>query len=140
MFLVDKNNVRIIIVVRWHISSENKKEFNCNQTVFVFMWFAINELIFLCFWKGRKIRIKLDLFKPTKNNNRNLSLPHNKVAEQFNSKHGAKETNFDEQAAVYARVYKGNNFCWNPGRVIECIGNVMYVLLNDGKLIRSHVN
>ncbi|XP_037811061.1 uncharacterized protein K02A2.6-like [Lucilia sericata] len=64
---------------------------------------------------GRKMSITLDLLKPTKNNNRNVSVPHNKIAEQFNNKHGAKETNFDEQDAVYARIYKGNNnFCWSP--------------------------
>lgn len=64
------------------------------------------------------------------------------MEKQFNQKHGAKQRSFSEKDTVYARVYIGNNkFKWELGPLIESVGNVMYnVLLNNGKLIRTHAN
>lgn len=90
---------------------------------------------------GRKIRIQLDLLKPVvfsgdvKQNE--------KMQQQFNEKHGAKEIHYNVKELVFARVHNNNNngFDWKPGVVIERFGKVMYnVLLDEEKLIRSHTN
>lgn len=93
---------------------------------------------------GRKMRIPLDLIKPTFTDStpQKPLIKNETMEKQLNIKHGARDRYFSEGDAVYARMYAGNNnFCWKPGQVVERIGNVIYnVLLHDAKLIRAHVN
>lgn len=79
---------------------------------------------------GREIRIQLDLLKlivlsgDIKRNE--------KMQQQFNEKHGSKETQYKSKDFVFAYVHNNNNgFDWKPGVVIERIGNVMYNVLLD---------
>ena len=58
---------------------------------------------------GRKMRITLDILKPSERNINLIIDIEQKVCQQFNMKHGAKLRIFGEQDNVYARVYKGNN-------------------------------
>lgn len=63
------------------------------------------------------------------------------MQQQFNRKHGAKDRFLNKNDLVFASVHKANTFIWQPGKIIERFGNVMYnVLFENGRLIRSHIN
>lgn len=87
---------------------------------------------------GRPIRTSLELLRPP--------TPYTKVPnnqeKQFNRKHATKAREYHPQDLVWAKVYSANKCTWQPGKVIERIGSVMYNIWLPSKqnLIRSHCN
>ncbi|XP_062539027.1 uncharacterized protein K02A2.6-like [Armigeres subalbatus] len=88
---------------------------------------------------GRKLRTSLDLLK--------LPTPFYKQVEskqesQFNHKHGTKARNYDAEELVSTKVHRNNARSWEPGKVLERIGRVIYNLWLPEKqnLSRSHCN
>ncbi|XP_037931645.1 uncharacterized protein K02A2.6-like [Teleopsis dalmanni] len=94
----------------------------------------------------RKIRIKLDLIKPTLVSDPNVKFKNKcdtqlKMKAQFDKRHGAKPKFYEKQELVYVNIFKNKHFEWTKGKIIERIGNVIYnVRLQNGKLIRAHAN
>ncbi|XP_062538974.1 uncharacterized protein K02A2.6-like [Armigeres subalbatus] len=87
---------------------------------------------------GRPMRTFLELLRPPTPYNK----PTNDQEMQFNRKHGTKARNYLPQDLVWAKVYSANKWTWQPGKVIERIGGVMYNIWLPAKkcLIRSHCN
>lgn len=88
------------------------------------------------------MRIGLDLIKPKPTSDRSLEENSAKMKLQFDRKHDTKRKFFDVNDSVYATVHSANNnFKWQPGTVVERVGHVIYnILLDNGRLIRSHAN
>lgn len=88
---------------------------------------------------GRPIRTAMELLRPPTTLPKHLATDQEK---QFNLKHGTKARNYHSQDLVWAKVYSANKWTWEPGRVIERIGSVMYNIWLPSKqnLIRSHCN
>ncbi|XP_062711752.1 uncharacterized protein K02A2.6-like [Aedes albopictus] len=87
---------------------------------------------------GRTVSTPLDLLKPR----RTTSVAVNdKQNEQFNRRHGTVKREFSADDLVYAQIHHRNVTTWVPGKIIERKGSVNYnVLLDNGRLIRSHTN
>ncbi|XP_055613639.1 uncharacterized protein K02A2.6-like [Uranotaenia lowii] len=87
---------------------------------------------------GRPVRTSLDLLKPPSQ----YFSKTTKQDQQFNRKHGAKARSYERQDLVWAKVYENNSWCWEPGQILERVGNVIYNvwLPQKSKLIRSHCN
>lgn len=87
---------------------------------------------------GRPIRTSLEMLRPP--------TPYNESTDeqekQFNRKHGTKAREYHPHDLVWAKVYSANTWTWQPGKVIERIGSVMYNVWLSSKqnLIRSHCN
>lgn len=86
---------------------------------------------------GRKIKIDLDLLKPSI-----IVQTEKKFAmeSQFNRHHGAKKRNFYSGESVYVMDYRSRNRTWAPGVIQEKIGNVMYAVKVDNHIWRRHEN
>jgi len=74
---------------------------------------------------GKPLRTIFYLLKPPQRH------PHkddNKLRQeqQFNRKHGIKLKAFDVDSEVYVKIYNNNKWEWIPGKVIECVGQVLY--------------
>ncbi|XP_055589501.1 uncharacterized protein K02A2.6-like [Uranotaenia lowii] len=87
---------------------------------------------------GRPVRTSLDLLKPPSQ----YFSKTTKQDQQFNRKHGAKARSYERQDLVWAKVYENNSWCWEPGQILERVGNVIYNVWHPqkSKLIRSHCN
>lgn len=90
---------------------------------------------------GRKLRIDLDLLRPTERKPKIINLRQN---EQFNRKHAAKKRTFCVGDLVLAKVYSRNNERWIEGQITQKFGDVMYeVEINENgvtRKLRSHAN
>ncbi|XP_065075510.1 uncharacterized protein K02A2.6-like [Ochlerotatus camptorhynchus] len=78
---------------------------------------------------GRKIRTSLELLRPPP---APMAVPEEQKEQ--------KRRSFNRDDAVYAKVYTKNTWKWVPGIVLERIGNVMYNVWTDARMLRSHVN
>lgn len=88
----------------------------------------------------RKIRTSLSLLKPPKVKTPNEISPK-KQDIQFNRKHGAVKRILSPGQNVQVLQHINNKTIWCEGEIIERIGTVLYnVLLQNGKLVRVHVN
>ena len=47
---------------------------------------------------------------------------------------------FNQNELVFAKVYCRNTWKWAPGVILEKIGGVMYNVLVDHRVLRSHIN
>lgn len=88
---------------------------------------------------NKTIRTNFDLLKedlPHHSNQRNIYMEN-----QFNQHHGSKERTFEVGQQVLAKEFTQNKWYWSPGKVMERIGSVMYVVwLQNNKMIRVHTN
>lgn len=93
------------------------------------------------YFMGRRLQIPLDLLKPSPPT---VQKRNQAMEDAYNKKHGAKRRSFKAGDKVYAMVYKNNKMSWNPGEIIERVGEVTYnVLVSSHRghtLIRSHIN
>ncbi|XP_055526980.1 uncharacterized protein K02A2.6-like [Wyeomyia smithii] len=88
---------------------------------------------------GRNLRTGMDLLKPP---TLFYKQTDSKQEDQFNRKHGTKARNYDAKDLVWAKVHRNNTWSWEPGRVLERIGRVIYNVWLPAKhdLERSHAN
>ncbi|XP_039452532.1 uncharacterized protein K02A2.6-like [Culex pipiens pallens] len=88
---------------------------------------------------GRPLRTSLDLLKPPTPFHK---IENSKQEKQFNQQHGAKARHYQPKDRVWAKVYKNNDWSWQPGQVLERVGRVIYNVWLPTKqnLIRSHCN
>lgn len=90
---------------------------------------------------GRKLRTNLDLLRKRDQYEMHRN---EKMEQQFNNRHSAKERNYKCGDKVYVKIYKLNKTFWYPGVIIKTIGNVNYVVKVDNipsfREVRSHAN
>nr|CAD2199249.1 unnamed protein product [Meloidogyne enterolobii] len=77
---------------------------------------------------GRKLRTQLTLVHPAEQKKipiekRNREEYTKKMANQFNQKHGAKNSSFAPKDPVYLLNFRQNKTHWLPGTIIERVGN-----------------
>lgn len=60
------------------------------------------------------------------------------MEQQFNRKHGAVPRSFAEEERVLIRLHKAAE--WKEASIIEQMGNVMYNVLLQGRVLRLHAN
>ena len=78
---------------------------------------------------GRRIRTCLELLRPSPAPSP-MSPP---VAEE-------QRRSFSPNELVFAKQYSRNTWKWAPGVILEKIGGVMYNVLVDDRILRSHIN
>ncbi|XP_058465077.1 uncharacterized protein K02A2.6-like [Malaya genurostris] len=79
---------------------------------------------------GRRIRTCLELLRPS-----SAILPMTPHVQQ-----DQQRRSFNRNELVFAKVYHRNTWKWAPGVILEKIGNVMYNVLVDRRVLRSHIN
>ena len=63
-----------------------------------------------------------------------------KLAEQFNRRHGAHPKKFRKEEPVYVRMYRNNSVEWVVGRVIGRSGSIIYKVKVGDKILKRHAN
>ena len=86
---------------------------------------------------GRKIRIPLDMLKPTI---KPSTIRNKHMEEQFNRQHGAINRNFQSGQEVYIRDYSTSKPTWQPAKIIENKGLVTYSVNFHNRVHHRHVN
>ena len=93
-------------------------------------------------WKHSSAYMKtnLDLLKPS--NRLQASPVDSKMAQQFNSHHGAKWREFSIGSSVYYQLHRSNkSWQWTAAKVFKRIGDVNYEIeLASGRKVKAHVN
>ncbi|XP_058448803.1 uncharacterized protein K02A2.6-like [Malaya genurostris] len=79
---------------------------------------------------GRRIRTCLELLRPS-----SAILPMTPHVQQ-----DQQRRSFNRNELVFAKVHHRNTWKWAPGVILEKIGDVMYNVLVDRRVLRSHIN
>jgi hypothetical protein len=89
---------------------------------------------------GRKMPSRLDILSAPAARSNQESERANKMAQQFNRHHGAREREFTANEPIYYQLHQGNKWTWKPGKIIKRIGAANYLIQLDGRNINAHAN
>lgn len=87
---------------------------------------------------GRKIRIPLDLLRPS--TGFGSTLRNEPMEQNFNRQHGAIDRIFHPSNEVYIMDYSTTKRTWIPATILQRIGNVLYKVKSDKGITRRHAN
>ncbi|EYC07744.1 hypothetical protein Y032_0069g372 [Ancylostoma ceylanicum] len=87
---------------------------------------------------GRTIRTKLSLFKPSVT--RNYTVRNQKMEEQFNRHHGARQKEFNVGDLVWTLDYRSGKPQQSPARVLQRHGNRLYDVEVNGQVWKRHAD